>query len=45
MRSEITSVARVAHVLLLRFVTGNMDVNTLVSELDQKMQQLFESAA
>ena len=28
MRSEITSVSRVAHVLLLRFVAGNMDVNT-----------------
>ena len=28
LRSEITSVSRVAHVLLLRFVAGNMDVNT-----------------
>ena len=27
LRSEITSVSRVAHVLLLRFVAGNMDVN------------------
>ena len=32
LRSEITSVARVAHVLLLRFVAGNMDVNTLASK-------------
>ena len=31
LRSEITSVARVANVLLLRFVAGNMDVNTLAS--------------
>ena len=28
LRSEMTSVARVANVLLLRFVAGNMDVNT-----------------
>ena len=28
LRSEITSVSRVANVLLLRFVAGNMDVNT-----------------
>ena len=28
LRSEITSVFRVANVLLLRFVAGNMDVNT-----------------
>ena len=28
LRSEITSVSRVALVLLLRFVAGNMDVNT-----------------
>ena len=32
LRSEITSVARVAHVLLLRFVAGNMNVNTLASK-------------
>ena len=31
LRSKITSVARVAHVLLLRFVAGNMGVNTLAS--------------
>ena len=30
--SEITSVARVVHVLLLRFVAGNMDVNKLASK-------------
>ena len=35
LRSEITSVARVAHVLLLRFVAGNMDVNTLASKRSQ----------
>ena len=33
--SEITSVARAAHVLLLRFVAGNMGVNTLVSKKTQ----------
>ena len=32
LRSEITSVARVAHFLLLRFVAGNMDVNTPASK-------------
>ena len=32
LRSVITSVARVAHVLLLRFVAGNMDVNTPASK-------------
>ena len=32
LRSKITSVARVAHVLLLRFVAGNVDVNTLASK-------------
>ena len=32
LRSEITSVARVAHVLLLRPISGNMDVNTLASK-------------
>ena len=30
--SKITSVSRVAHVLLLRFVAGNMDVNTPASK-------------
>ena len=35
LRSEITSVSRVAHVLLLRFVAGNMDVNTLASKRSQ----------
>ena len=29
LRSEITSLARVAHGLLLRPISGNMDVNTL----------------
>ena len=33
MRSEITSVARVANVLLLRLVAGNMGVNTPASKL------------
>ena len=32
MRSEITSVSRVANVLLLRLVAGNMDVNTLAAK-------------
>ena len=32
LRSKITSVSRVAHVLLLRFVAGNMDVNTPASK-------------
>ena len=32
LRSELTSVARVAHVLLLRLFAGNMDVNTLASK-------------
>ena len=35
LRSEITSVSRVANVLLLRFVAGNMDVNTLASKRSQ----------
>ena len=35
LRSEITSVFRVAHVLLLRLVAGNMDVNTLASKRSQ----------
>ena len=35
LRSEITSVARVANVLLLRFVAGNMDVNTPASKRSQ----------
>ena len=33
--SKITSVSRVAHVLLLRFVAGNMDVNTPASKRSQ----------
>ena len=33
--SQITSVARVANVLLLRFVAGNMDVNTLAFKRSQ----------
>ena len=32
LRSENMSVARVAHVLLLRPISGNMDVNTLASK-------------
>ncbi len=35
LRSEITSVARVAHVLLLRFVAGNVGVNTPASKRSQ----------
>ena len=35
LRSEITSVSQVAHVLLLRFVAGNMDVNTPASTPSQ----------
>ena len=35
LRSEITSVSRVAIVLLLRFVAGNMDVNTPASKRSQ----------
>ena len=35
LRSEITSVSRVANVLLLRFVAGNMDVNTAASKRSQ----------
>ena len=35
LRSEITSVVRVAHVLLLRFVADNMDVNTPASKRSQ----------
>ena len=41
MRSEITSVSRVANVLLFRLVAGNMDVNTLAS----KRSQLIGTAA
>ena len=41
LRSEITSVSRVANVLLLRLVAGNMDVNTLAS----KRSQLIGTAA
>ena len=32
LRSEITSVARVAHVLLLRSIAGNVEVNVLASK-------------
>ena len=32
LRSKITSVARVAHGLLLRFVAGNMEVDTFASK-------------
>ena len=35
LRSEITPVSRVANVLLLRFVAGNMDVNTPASKRSQ----------
>ncbi len=35
LRSEIASVSRVDHVLLLRVVAGNMDVNTLASKRSQ----------
>ena len=35
LRSEITLVSRVANVLLLRLVAGNMDVNTLASKRSQ----------
>ena len=35
LRSEITLVARVAHVLLFHFVAGNMDVNTPASKHSQ----------
>ena len=35
LRSEITSLSRVANVLLLRFVAGNMDVNTPASKRSQ----------
>ena len=35
LRSTKTSVARVAHVLLLRFVAGNVDVNTLASKCSE----------
>ena len=38
---RITSVARVAHVLLLRPIAGNMDVNTLAS----KRSELIGKAA
>ncbi len=44
MRSEITSVARVVHVLLVRFVAGNVGVNTLASKRSELIR-LFESAA
>ena len=35
LRSEITSVSRVANVLLLRFVAGNMGMNTPASKRSQ----------
>ena len=35
LRSKITSVARVEIVLLLRFVAGNVDVNTLASKCSE----------
>ena len=35
LRSKITSVARVAHVLLLRFVAGNVGMNTPASKRSQ----------
>ena len=35
LRSEITSVFRVANVLLLRFIAGNVDVNTQASKRSQ----------
>ena len=35
LRSEVTSVARVAHVLLLRFVAGNVGMNTPASKRSQ----------
>ena len=35
LRSEIRSLSRVANVLLLRLVAGNMDVNTLASKRSQ----------
>ena len=35
LRTKITPVARVAYVLLLRFVAGNMDVNTQASKRSQ----------
>ena len=38
-RSEITSVARVDHVLLLRFVAGNGDVNTLASKRSELIRK------
>ena len=47
LRSKITSVARVAHVLLLRFVAGNMAVNTLASkrsELIRKRSDCLKAA-
>ncbi len=42
LRSEITSVARVAHVLLLRFVAGNVGVNTPASKRSQLIKELSE---
>ena len=39
LRSEITPVARVTHFLLLRFVAGNMDVNTLASKRSELIRK------
>ena len=39
LRSEITLVARVAHVLVLRFVAGNMDLNTLASKRSELIRK------
>ena len=39
LNSKITSVARVAHVLLLRFVAGNMDVNTPASKRSELIRK------
>ena len=38
LRSKITSVARVEIVLLLRFVAGNVDVNTLASKRSEMLR-------
>ena len=39
LRLKIMSVARVAHVLLLRFVAGNMDVNTPASKCSELIRK------
>ena len=38
LRSKITSVVRVEIVLLLRFVAGNVDVNTLASKRSEMLR-------